>query len=74
MTNSPQDITHQVEALINELDRRAQEIDLAYEQIRDLQSQYRTACEARDEARELAAMYLQCMNSRAIERGETEEP
>lgn len=27
----------------------------------------------RDSARELAAMYLQCMNSRAMERGETVE-
>lgn len=27
----------------------------------------------RDEARELAAMYLQCLNSRALERGETVE-
>lgn len=27
----------------------------------------------RDDARELAAMYLQCLNSRALERGETVE-
>lgn len=27
----------------------------------------------RDEARELAALYLQCLNSRSLERGETVE-
>jgi hypothetical protein len=31
------------------------------------------ALEERDDARELAAMYLQCLNSRAMERGETVE-
>ncbi len=35
--------------------------------------EYDQAIKERDDARELAAMYLQCMNSRAMERGETVE-